>query len=191
VSRQHPAQLAVALFGLGETGSPSDASMIASFISHDTVRVRVAAVSALRRLCPADWAASFVTALQDPSPKVSRAAQGALRGVREQLALGDLWSIFTSTPTAHVQRHVLALIADWSKWDSIAYLLNAVGNPDQHLDQQAHWCLRRWLARLNRDFTQPTSGQLAAFRRAFMHKSSFLDPPVRDELSFILRTTSA
>ena len=190
VAARDSASLAAGLSGLGETGLGADAELIEPHTNHHAAGVRAAAVTALHRLCPMDCISLFTLALQDRSAKVSRVAAGALRRVRHLPSASELWSIFTSASMQHVQRNAIALLARRARWDSIVFLLQAAGCPDPVVERSVRQQLRRWLARTNRDFTEPSAAALTHIRQVFAERSAHVDPVARDQLAFILRTTA-
>lgn len=180
------ARLRPALYGLGETGSESDAGRVEIFLSHPAPGVRKAAVTALSRLNPEASIPLFMQALEDGSPGVSRAARLALAPRPARVPPETLWTLVTAGSEAHVRRNALALLAATGKWTSIAWTIRACELADEWIAGTARRQVVRWIDRYNRDLTQPTKEQLERMARA-LDEGAALETERERMLRFLMK----
>ena len=150
-----------AVAGVGETGTPEDASSIESFLSADSPRVRAAAIRSLARLSADRYLQAFVSALADSSPRVSREAALALAKFATRVGPDRLSQAFRLAPSAQNKQCVLRLILRLNKWDAIALLVPSLIDSDPSIVALTKGYIDRWSARFNRSFVTPTPEQLA------------------------------
>lgn len=101
--------LAVAILGLGETGSPDDASFAYPLLEHPTPRVRSAALRSLSVLGAADTG-TLMRFLTDPAPGVVSCAARLLLPSARDLALDDLRALLDAAQPAPTRRAALLLL---------------------------------------------------------------------------------
>lgn len=188
LTRPDSGKLCAAISGLGEAGTASDAECVVAYVSHPRARIRRAVIRTLARLRAGDFIALFEERLSDPAPSVSREAMKGL--CRNVPLLGGvrLWEIFTSTTVIHTRRNALFLIARFSKWESISYLIQALCTDDSGLRELAECYVRRWNCQFNRSFTSPTRAQVERLSNALEKCGSRLTPTVRELLEATSRS---
>jgi HEAT repeat protein len=176
-----------AISGMGETGLASDDILLLPYIRHKSAKVRRATIRGLSRLNAGQHLSTFITALSDEMPGVSREATRALTAGINGSGGETLWVIFNSSPLAHVRRNVLYLFAQMGKWDGIYYLVKAIGDSDGAMAGASQLYIRRWVEQFNRRFTAPTREQLARLKRALEEYGQMLDENIRETLWFSMK----
>jgi HEAT repeat protein len=135
-----------AIDGLGETGLGTDAESLKPFCSHAVARIRRATVRAVGRLGLDEHIELVLSALQDTSPKVSRAAQSLLQPHIHKVGQERLASIFSASRQSHVRRHALALLASIQQWSVFPLLVGACRDADPAVAAVALNCVHTWAA---------------------------------------------
>ena len=179
-----PQTLYAAISGLGETGRPHDVSLILPFVNHHASRIRRAAIKALAMLQPETHVDIFLKALEDEVSSVSRQGGKALATKTSSVSAARLWDLFASTPHLHVKRNVLSLIAKFTKWESISYLVKAVSEDNEDIVAMSRFAINRWLFRFNRSFSSPTSEQVARLKDALAQCGMLIDEKTLEQLRF-------
>jgi HEAT repeat protein len=124
-----PTTLATALCGLRECGTRVDGPLAAPFVSHRSARVRVAAVRTVGKLDPEAYASVLARSLEDPSPRVIRAASEALRGRSHHLDKAHLRSLLEAgSPNAAVA--ALGLLCEEGYWAGLEVALGVARRPE-------------------------------------------------------------
>ena len=168
VAAETGSRLVYAVLGLGEHGDRADATLVVPFLSSPRIGLRRAAVRALARLDGDHQSERFMTALEDPSPGVSREGQRALlRFAIPSAAASRLEALAADGATvANVRRNALDVLARAGKWRAIPALIRACADADPTFAGVAHERVQGWLDRYNRSFAQPTAGDVAALTAA-------------------------
>ena len=179
--------LPAAISGLGETGRGEDAGLIVSYTSHAMGHVRRAAIKALAMLDPESYLEIFVKALEDPVSRVSRQALKALSSKTSRLSAARIWELFQSATHDHVKRHTFSLLAKFSKWESISYIVRAVCDADEKIVAIAHVEIQRWFIRFNRSFSTATPEQLGKLRESLEECGHLIDEATREQLRFLVK----
>ncbi|TPG85656.1 HEAT repeat domain-containing protein [Brevibacillus laterosporus] len=135
----------VAITGLGETGSKTDASWILAFINHEKARISSAAVKALSNLDADNYEEVFITSLQADKRGVSREARQALSQLVTVSHAERLWDIYQEDDRIHVQKNILTLFKLVGKQDSIFYLLRACIVSKEEVRVQAERYVITWI----------------------------------------------
>ena len=186
--KPEPSRLYAAISGLGETGRSADADLVIAYASHQTPRIRRAALRALARLDAAKFVDLFSQRLSDHSPSVSREAMKGLSKVLHLTTGADLWRVFAATSEMYIRRNSLFLIARLGKWESIGYLVEAVGSGDCEMEELAKSYIRRWQAQFNSSFTAPTKTQADRLRAALQKTGLLLNPSIVGTIEYGLRS---
>jgi HEAT repeat protein len=176
-----------AISGLGETGRAEDDALIVPYAQHFTAKIRRAAIRALAALRPDAHVETFMKALADETPNVSRQALKALARRVSLVGAARFWELFNSTPHTHVKRNALSLIEKCAKWDAIAYLVKARWESDDEILMLSGSAIRRWLLRFNRSFTSPNAEQVANLKAALETYGELIDEKTREQLWFSLK----
>lgn len=184
LSEPEPSGLYAAIFGIGETGTLADASLVIPRVSHAASRIRGAALRALVHLKAEEFVDLFQERLSDHSPSVSREAKKRLSKALHLITGENLWKIFGVHPEMHVRRNSLFLVARLSKWESIGYLVEALGSNQEELQKLAQLYIRRWYARFNCSFTAPTRTQSDRLRAALQRSGMLLDQSILSQLEY-------
>jgi hypothetical protein len=164
ISAPESQHISAAIEGLGETGTREDADLIAPFLDSPSPRNRRAALRALGRLDAERVMTSSMTALADPAPSVRNAAAGILARNSTRVHFDRVHERIRGLADPAARRALLRLLASAPKWDAIAFLLEALADPDEGVRARAVRLLERWIATFNSSHTQPTPAQLARLR---------------------------
>ncbi len=180
------ADLYPALAGLGETGSREDVDLVMSQISHDMPRIRRAAVRALAQLHADKFVDVFEYCLSDHSRSVSWEARKGLCRALYLVAGERIWEIFSTEPELHVRRNALFVISKLSKWESISYLVEALGTDVEGLKNLAGQYVTRWQRQFNRSFPSPTRMQIERLSGALDRAPSESTVLIRKQLEWFI-----
>jgi len=180
-------ELYSAISGLGETGRSDDDRLIVPYASHQTNKIRRSAIKALATLNAKAHLDLFMNALEDEVPNISRQALKALSRNTSMLRAAGVWELFVSSSRAHVKRNALLLIDRFSKWESISYLMRALCERDEDIVERSRRAVRDWPGSFNRDFSTPSSEQVARFRDALEKCGGLIDEQTRALLWFSIK----
>lgn len=181
-------KLCVSLKGLGETGTKADATVASQFLNRKEPQVRAAVLRAIAKLDPGYEADIFLAALSDLSRRVSREAVAGLLKRANGVGGERLWAAFQRCSTRGAKRGVLFLIARLSRWESLGYLLLAMGDPDNGISEVAERYKKRLKRRWNRSFVAPTEEQAARLGRILAMRDLLISPKERLFLEGALKT---
>jgi HEAT repeat protein len=176
-----------AISGLGETGRAEDDRLVVPYTSHEASKIRRAALKAVAALRPNAHLDSFMKALEDEVPGVSRQALKTLAAKTSFLSVTRVWEVFQSTTHIHVKRYALLLIASFSKWERISYLVRAGCETDEDIVRISRHAIDVWLGGFNRNFSAPTAEQVAKLNEALETCGEFFDGETQQRLRFSLR----
>jgi len=154
-------KLCGAIAGLGEKGNAGDSNLIEGYLKHGIPRVRAAALRAVAKLDFNRHIDELVEGLTDQSRSVAREARAALMRKANSAGGERLWRTFSSCGNARGKRGILFLIARLTRWESLGYLLQALGDADESISAASGRYIRRLSQRWNRSFTKPTAEQVA------------------------------
>lgn len=155
-------QLDIAILGLGETGSGTDAETAATFLEHPIAKVRRAAVRAVAKLDAHSHCDALLNRLADKSPKVTREAVAALAPHVLDLEFVSVWERFKDEPRPHVRLAVLQLASHLSPWRQLPCLLEGIATGDERI---RHWGISQIERQYNRVFTSPTPDEREKIER--------------------------
>lgn len=175
-----------AISGLGETGRVPDDQVLVPYTSHESSKIRRAALKALAALRPEAHVEIFMKALADELRSTSREALKALVRKTSLLNAARVWEVFASSNHVHVKRNALALLEKFSKWESIGYLLSALCESDEELISRNRIAISSWLGEFNRSFSSPAPEQIKRFKDALERCGTVLDDETRQRLQFTL-----
>ena len=165
------------LFGLGEHGSAGDVERLRPYLRHETPRVRVAAVKALAMRLPREAASDFLPLLEDPSPKVSRAACHALLARRSAVPTQTISElVYQEDVGDHVRYHAVMLLAAQGTWHDLAILIDLAIRESGRAAGRAGLEAERFLEGYNRvHYREPDANSLAMLQPnwpTFRHRVS-------------------
>jgi HEAT repeat protein len=155
-----PRQLGAAIEGVGETGARADADLLEPFLTGDVPRIRRSALRALAKLDAERGIASAVTALADDASTVRSAAADILSINANRVDFEIVNRRVRSLSDARARRNLLRVFMEAPKWETLAFLLEALADPDDEVRTFACHLVGRWIANFNRNQTQPTATQL-------------------------------
>jgi HEAT repeat protein len=168
--------LASSLAGLGERGRKEDTALVSQCLAAEQPLVRAAALRAIAKLDPGYAAVIFLEALCDESAKVGREASFGLQKRVNSVGGERLWDAFLRCKSPRGKRGVLFLLARLSKWESLGYLLQALGEPDKSVSEAAARYKARLWRRWNRSFVPPTNVQAANLRAILATHDLLISP---------------
>ena len=160
LSRGDSNEVCAAIAGLGEKGSRTDAVLVSQYLRGDQSRIRAAALRSLAKLDFEHHVDDFVKALKDESRSVAREARAVLARKPNSAGGERLWRVFQEHIGSRGKRDVLFLLARLTRWESLGYLLQALGDGDDEVSALSGRYLRRLDQRWNRSFTVPTAEQV-------------------------------
>lgn len=178
--------LAATLAGLGETGSKADTALVLPLLRHPLGGVRAAAVRALGKLDARGFLPELVEILKLDVGKPAKEAMIILRENLFFMPSERIWAALTAAESARAKRSFLWLVASFSKWESLPYLLAASTWADEEIAQGARFQLDRWFYRFNRSFTRPSADQLQRIRIATRQAGDRLPPKTLRSLEFLI-----
>ena len=155
-------RLAIAIAGLGETGTRADADSLTPFVRDVRSRVRQAALGAIGRLDPEGRFHTMTAALGDSSPRVIKVVLQAM-GSSKTLAQREIWNAYEVQQNPLCRRHLVRAIGALSRWTSIVGLLRAYEDEDRSVAELALRLVRCWYTSTN--YSRPTSAECSAVLR--------------------------
>jgi HEAT repeat protein len=155
-----PGQLGAAIEGVGETGTPADADLLASFLRGNRPRIRRSALRALAKLDAERAISSAIAALADDASSVRSAAVDILSTNANRVDFEIVSRRVRSLSDPHARRNLLRVFVDAPKWEAPVFLLEALTDPDDAVRTFASRLIERWMENFNRNQTQPTAKQL-------------------------------
>ena len=165
-----------------------DAGVVLPYVSHSVARIRRSVLRTLANLNTTEFIDLFFRHLSDSSPSVSREAMMALSKLLYIVAGERLWSVYAASSTVHVRRNALFLIGRLSKWESVGYLVEALGDESADMQQLVSGYLRRWSNQFNSSFAAPSLAQIERLRKALEKAKTKLDRNILDQIEFGMRT---
>jgi HEAT repeat protein len=178
--------LVAAMSGLAETGSSVDADKLVPHLSHPLAKVRKTAVRYLIRLGGDQYLDMVVPTVLDVSSGVSNQACKAVEAYAARIGATCLWALLEKPAAGHVGKNLLRLLAALPKWESIVYLVRAVGEKDESLTAQARDYVLRWDTRYNRSQSAPSAEQLAKLEAALSKAESRLPSATVTSMRFAI-----
>lgn len=176
-----------AILGLGETGTPADASAVLPFLGAPLVGTRKAAIHALAALDRDRYLAQFLTSIADKHPGVSNEATRALAN-KTGVVIQELQSLFRADLSPHVRKNLFKLLTCQPFWARGVFLFEALRDRDEHIVELGQRTLRDWLTRSRRMATAPNSSELQQLRVALKASAGMLSRDEAREFEFCLKT---
>jgi HEAT repeat protein len=178
--------LVATLAGLGETGAKTDTAAILPFLRHPLARARAAAIGALGKLDARSFLPHFLEILGTDSGRPFKEAIAVLRANVSYMPSERIWAAVTSSDAGAPKPLSLWLVASYSKWESLPYLLMALTWDDEPMARAARFHLDRWFQRFNRSFTKPSPDQLGRIRTAMDQAGDRLSALERQQLEMVI-----
>lgn len=175
-------RLAIAIAGLGETGTKTDADSLTPFVRDVRPRVRQAALGAIGRLDAEGHFHTLTAALGDSSPRVVKVVLQAM-GSRKTLAQRDILNAYESQRNPLCRRHLVRAIGALARWTSIVGLLRACEDQDHAVAEVAMRQVPKWCAAAN--YSRPTAAECSAVLRLLSVSS--LPTPQRSRVQEIVQ----
>lgn len=173
--------------GLGEVGDATDAARIEALAQSPSARVRRSALRALARLTGAAAVPRLVQALLTDARSVVAEARRLLGPHVGQLDAGELWRAAGARDAADALVQLLLLFKRRSKWERLAFVLDACWRPDARLGALALRELRLWLAQSNRSFTVLPPALRSELLDRLARAEPHLPPALAAEVGFAIR----
>lgn len=183
-----PKQTEVAVLGIAETGGEQDAPTITELVGHPSLRVRRAAIRALRSLGIEVDPAVWLKAVSQEAPSVAREAALTLLAGRTTPA-EPIWAAAQGNPNRLVRVGILNLLRFVDKWTQIRIYLQAAADPEPEVWERSVELLSLWVAKFNATFTQPAAVDKIALPVSIAAVQSILPQKLSRELTFILETS--
>ncbi len=143
VSANNPPDPA-AVAGLGETGTKTDAALIALSLQHPVSRGRVEAVRALRRLSTVDLP-TLGGMIDDPSPAVTRQVVATLVPYAGDIQPERLGVLLAANQAPYVRTAAYRLLRAQGLWTRLLTDLDLYDDPEDDLRTRARGDLFGWL----------------------------------------------
>lgn len=141
-------RLAIAISGLGETGSRADAHYVEAFVHDKQARVRHAALTAHSRLATELAVPNLLAALSDSSSRVLRGALAAL-GSHITVASRELLAAYQGHHSSRCRRLLVTHMPKLPRWQAAVGLLTACKDADSEIVSLAQRLLLTWLQSSN------------------------------------------
>ena len=180
--------VAAAIDGLGETGTPDDAHALSAFVASAAPRIRRAVLRAFSRLDRPRARAMAMDALTDDSGSVRAESIQILAADRSRVDFDQVWRIVRGHHDPHARQRLLVLIAEAPKWAALTFLLEAVGDTDASVRQEASLRLDVWCNTFNRTQVPPSPLQLGRVRTLLQAHDSLISRRAAEFLYFVLRS---
>ncbi len=171
------------LIGIGETGAPEDAPLLAGYLAHPQAQVRAAAYGALNAVLPADTSQVFYSAFTEKSGAVRRALWAALRKRRG--------SVPTEVITPHLRhrdpilrRFAVRALAELPLLDALPYLLEALADESSLVSGFARARITKLMQRVPNGYSDISPDQMRRLVLACTHA----EPQVSWLVSWYLTT---
>ncbi|MBS1956437.1 MAG: hypothetical protein JST89_19780 [Cyanobacteria bacterium SZAS-4] len=191
-TNKNVSDIAAAVAGLGEIGSPHDAEKLFPLMLHASVSVQKSAIRTLAKLDVKSYTELFMQKLQSEASGISRAATDALIPMMHIIKVEELWLIFTTTPFPHVKRNAVRLLDKCSQWDRVGYFLLLAVSGDQEFRAIALNKLRCWHDefRTTWECTKPTAKQTELLTIGVRLFPGELPAKLREILSLSIRVST-
>ncbi len=147
---------AVAIAGLGETGSRHDMVMIRPFLQSRNPKERLAAVRSLVKLAKIDLVDELMALLPDDRPQITRAVKAGLETRINSIDPNRLWALLVNDHRSHVRRAIASLLSKLGTWTGLPFLLRLLHDRDAQIAAIAKRTIR---SRFNRVYTNPSSAE--------------------------------
>lgn len=184
--------LAIAIAGLGETGSAEDAEVIAEYKDHTQIKVRKAVLIALSKLQPTAYIDVFSQALEDPQPSVSKIAKHTLIQYTYMLDRERLIQIVLHRPLSYITQNTLRILFNFDFWQSLDSLLRILFQTEHIIVQNmVKQLLDSWITKANSQFRVELSTEMKQQLLGYIDQSTnVLDQQKRRTLEWIIQFDS-
>jgi HEAT repeat protein len=176
---------AVALAGLGETGTKDDLALVMPFVRSPMVKERIPAIRAVAKLGGEDVVEDLLTVLPDDSAKVTQAAKKGIEGHLHKFDAERLWAILTHDARPHVRFAILDLLNQFGSWAGLPYMIKLAADSDETLAFRARELI---LGRFNHVFTKPSATVQEQIVQAMNEVGESLDSRFCAQLEAWLKT---
>jgi HEAT repeat protein len=177
----------LALLGLSEVGTKTDAGLALPFLEADAISLRRAAIRAIGRLDTAGNRDGLLAGITDSSPSVSREALRSLEDSPGAVA-DRVWKICLEAPEAHVRANCFRLFASLGKWELLRWGLMAALRPEPEIAGGGRSLVKRFLVRWNSSFTTPSPQLTEEIASLMPRATAALDRKTIEDLQFTLKS---
>ncbi|WCT57412.1 hypothetical protein PQ456_07875 [Paenibacillus kyungheensis] len=184
--------LAVAIAGLGETGTAEDAEVIAEYKDHTQIKVRKAVLTALGKLKPTAYMDVFSQALVDSQPGISKIAKQTLIQYTYMLDRERLIQLVLNCPLSHISRNALRILFAFDSWQSLDSLLRILVQTEHRIvEHTVNHLLDGWITKANSQFRAELSIEMKKQILCYLEQSkSVLDQGKHRTLEWIIQLDS-
>ncbi len=186
IKQEKKEKLQGAICGLGETGKSDDADLIVGAVTHRLAKIRKAAIRAVGKLSPKEYAELFSRKIVEDTPGISREAAMILSTLKYIYDADELWRAFKNTDKQYSKLNILFVIRHLSKWDSVSYLIEGAVSADAIVKERAVMYLEKWPPGFNRSFTKPTQDQKKRIENALLKFGKYIDDWIVKSIRFNL-----
>jgi HEAT repeat protein len=137
LTRATTSGLAVAVEGVGETGTRADLALIAPFLYSSSARVRRATLRAAALLDVDTAISSAIAAFVDEARSIRTMATRILRGHASRVDFDTVSRRLQALTDPTARRMLLPLLGAAPKWDAVANLLQALTDPHEEVRRVA------------------------------------------------------
>lgn len=164
-----PGNKAIAIKGLGETGTREDVALVRPFLYSSMNREKAAASFAMGALGDDQIVPELLPLVNDVSGKVTQAAAKAITKHIQGVKPEDLWRTVGTSPLKHVRRSAIDLLSRTGAWSGLPYLIRLLGDENPETVALARSCIE---TRFDRVFTSPTSDETTQIKEALESTAS-------------------
>ena len=186
LAEPRPDDPATALRGLAEVAAPPDAALAERFLGARSARVRAVAVRCFGRLDAARGVDRLLAALEDPSPRVVRAAAALLAPHVPPDAADRLVALADGARDHRFRRPLFRLALASAPWALLPSLVRRLAGGDDGERLWAGSLVDTWLRRSRGWTTPPPAHRVEALRASLREVGASLGPRRRRELEFLL-----
>lgn len=174
------------ILGLADIGRAGDADIVLPFISEPDRDVRMAALSALKKLAPLKARAHAMVLLIDPNKRIRGLAQSILLEQHDEGVVERSRELMASSESMH--RMVgLSLLNKFGGWQPLADTLGACLDASPQVADQAWANLDAWTSYARRLFSEPKVADIERARTAISRVRSEITSPTYAQKSLLDR----
>lgn len=177
---------AVCLYGLGETGTREDCSLIENFLLSDEVSVCRAAMTALMQLNPEKYLSRITDLLEADQPGTVKTAAQLLEK-HKYYDCNRIFQILNHAACENSKIKCAQLLFQSSKWKSLFYTLILLGSSYEKLETLCQMQIKRWIMSYNKSFSILSEEDKGRIYKLMEEKAKFLSPETVNHILFLLK----
>lgn len=176
------------IYGLGETGSITDAKSLLPFLKSESQQKIVAAMTALANITGDEYTDYFVEQLRSEHAGMSKSAARILKNKNYLPYIETIHTMFLSEKHLHIRRNCAVLLISLSKWDAIRYILEMCEDDDRKIVLFGETAYRNWTEKFNRSYVSPTAAQIIKLRQFIDQNMNRIPQSRVDYLEFLIKS---